>query len=275
MITASAPIDHNVLDFLQVCFCCPMLEGYGLSESSGAASFTFTEDPLSGHVGGPVKSVKFRLKDVPEMQYLSTDKPYPRGELCMQGPIIFKGYYKNQEKTREAFDEEGWFQTGDVVQLYPNGTVKIIDRAKNIFKLSQGEYVAPEKLENIFVLSPYIAQSMIYGDSLKNCVIGVIVADPPAAKDFAKRNGLDENDLQAVVENADFKKEILDDIARLGRENKLTGLEKPKEIFVTLDPFSVDNDMLTPTFKLKRNVCKQVYQDHIDKMYAELAARGI
>jgi len=89
MITASAPIDHNVLDFLQVCFCCPMLEGYGLSESSGAASFTFSEDPLSGHVGGPVKSVKFRLKDVPEMQYLATDKPYPRGELCMKGPIVF------------------------------------------------------------------------------------------------------------------------------------------------------------------------------------------
>jgi len=102
---------------------------------------------------------------------------------------------------------------------------------------------------------------MIYGDSLKNCVIGVIVADPPAAKEFAKRNGMDENDLKAVVENEDFKKEILDDIARLGKENKLTGLEKPKEIFITLDGFSVENDMLTPTFKLKRNICKQVYQD--------------
>ena len=83
------------------------------------------------------------------MDYLSTSDP-PKGEICMSGPTIFQGYYKNQEKTNEAMEGE-WLRTGDVGVINPNGSVKIIDRAKNIFKLSQGEYIAPEKLENIYL----------------------------------------------------------------------------------------------------------------------------
>ena len=87
------------------------------------------------------------------MQYFSTDKPYPRGELQMKGNSVTSGYYKRPDKTAEAFDNDGWFKTGDVALVYPNGSAKIIDRSKNIFKLSQGEYIAPEKIENIFTLS--------------------------------------------------------------------------------------------------------------------------
>jgi long-chain acyl-CoA synthetase len=92
-----------------------MIEGYGLSETSGATCATNTHDPVLGHVGGPLTSVKLRLRDIPEMQYFSTDTPYPRGELCMKGPPIFSGYYKRPDKTTEAFDKDGWFLSGDVV----------------------------------------------------------------------------------------------------------------------------------------------------------------
>ena len=166
MTTGSAPIDKQVLDFLKICFSCPIIEGYALSETTGCGTASSPEDPVTGHVGGPVECVKFRLKDIPDMEYLSSDKPYPRGEICIKGPAVFSGYYKRPDVTAEAFDEEGWFRSGDVGMIYPNGSVKIIDRSKNIFKLSQGEYIAPEKLENIFVLSHYIAQSFVYGDSL-------------------------------------------------------------------------------------------------------------
>jgi len=81
MISGSAPIDKQVLEFFKVCFCCPVLEGYGLTETSGGASVTSPDDPVSGHVGGPLPCVKWRIKDVPEMEYKSSDKPYPRGEL--------------------------------------------------------------------------------------------------------------------------------------------------------------------------------------------------
>lgn len=177
MATGSAPIDKNVLDFLKICFSCPIIEGYGLTETATGGGTTDLKDKVTGHVGGPSEAVKLRLKDLPEMEYLSTDKPYPRGEICMMGPCIFKGYYKRPDKTEEAFDEDGWFKTGDVGLIYPNGSVKIIDRSKNIFKLSQGEYIAPEKLENIFVLSPYIAQNMICGDSMKSCTVAIIIPD--------------------------------------------------------------------------------------------------
>lgn len=83
MVSASAPIDKAVLDFLKICFSCPMIEGYGLTESSGGSCVVDVADPVTGHVGGPVEAIKFRLKDLPEMQYMSTDLPYPRGEICM------------------------------------------------------------------------------------------------------------------------------------------------------------------------------------------------
>ena len=150
MVTGSAPIDQEVLDFLKIAFCCPLMEGYGLTETSATATISKDLDTLGGHVGGPIECIKIRLKDVPEMKYFATDKPYPRGELQCKGSSVFSGYYKRPDKTAEAFDKDGWFTTGDVGLIYPNGSIKIIDRVKNIFKLSQGEYIAPEKLENIY-----------------------------------------------------------------------------------------------------------------------------
>lgn len=121
---------------MKVCFSCPLIEGYGLTETTGASSLTKIGDPVTGHVGGPLSCVKWRLMDLPEMNYSSLDRPYPRGELLMKGPSVFSGYYKRPDKTAEAFDAEGWFKTGDVAMVYPNGSAKIIDRSKNIFKLS-------------------------------------------------------------------------------------------------------------------------------------------
>ena len=157
MITASAPISKEVLEFLKLAFCCPILEAYGLSETSGPVTLTLKEDPISGTIGGPMQHVAIRLKDLPELDYRITDKPFPRGEICARSPCITSGYFMRPDKTAEAFDSEGSLVTGDVGVIYPNGTIRILDRSKNIFKLSQGEYVAPEKVENIFIQSKYIA----------------------------------------------------------------------------------------------------------------------
>ena len=155
MITGSAPIASEVIDFLKICFCAPICEGYGMTESCGGSFATFPNDPTTGVVGGPLQNVKLRLKDIPEMNYYSTDEPHPRGEVCFWGPSCMKGYFKNPDKTAEAFHGE-WLKSGDVGMVLANGSLKIFDRAKNIFKLSQGEYIAPEKLENVYVQSEWV-----------------------------------------------------------------------------------------------------------------------
>lgn len=181
MITGSAPISSDVLNFLKICFCAPLNEGYGMTETSAGSVLTKVGDPISGHVGGPVANVKLRLRDIPEMNYSHLNNP-PKGEVCFWGPSIMKGYFKNPEKTAEAFTGD-WLLSGDVGEINPaNGSLKIVDRAKNIFKLSQGEYIAPEKLENQYINSEFAAQLWIHGDSLHDWIMVFIVVDPAAVK---------------------------------------------------------------------------------------------
>ena len=142
MITGSAPISKDVLNFLKIAFCCQIKEGYGQTESAAGVSVTWHNDPEVGHVGAPFPGVEIKLIDVPDMHYLSDDKdafghPLPRGEICYRGYVTFKGYYRQPQLTQETLDSEGWVHTGDVGQFdVVKGTLKIIDRKKNIFKLS-------------------------------------------------------------------------------------------------------------------------------------------
>jgi len=257
MVTGSAPINPDVLDFLKCCFCCPIGEGYGQTETSASATITSPLDGVSGHVGGPFPCVYIRLRDIPEMDYRTSDNP-PKGEICFKGNSIFKGYYKDHEKTREAFDDDGWLRSGDVGVAFPNGSIKIIDRAKNIFKLQQGEYIAPEKLEGVYVQSRFIQQIFVYGDSLQNFLVAIGVAEPEYLKEWGKQRGIVDITLE-MNSNADLKKEILADLERLAKENKFSSLEKIKKIHLILDPFTPENEILTPTLKIKRNIAKKTF----------------
>eukprot|EP00435_Cladocopium_sp_Y103_P055686 s860_g18.t1 len=197
MITGSAPIADHVLDFLRIVFACPVFEGYGLSETTGAGTVTADGDLAPGTVGAVLSCNELRLKDVPDMGYLRTDQVHKagereipchgRGEICFKGTNVFKGYYKMPDKTAEAIDEDGWFHSGDIGMWLPDGRLKIIDRKKNIFKLAQGEYVAPEKIEGLNVQSHFVAQSFVYGDSLKTQLVAIVVPDADTAASWAKQ----------------------------------------------------------------------------------------
>jgi long-chain acyl-CoA synthetase len=102
MLTGSAPIEVKTLDFLKICFCCPFLEGYGMTETTCAGTTTLYENSESGTIGGPIANVRMKLKDLPELCYLTTDKPNPRGEIMIKSPCCMEGYFMNPEKTEEA-----------------------------------------------------------------------------------------------------------------------------------------------------------------------------
>ena len=151
--------------------------------------------------------------------------------------------------------------------IFENGSIKIIDRSKNIFKLSQGEYIAPEKLENIYVLSPLIASSMIYGDSLKSCLVAIVIPEEAEVEKWRNHKGL--SGASEVATDPEFKQEIMNSMAALAMENNLSSLEKPRDIHISLEPFSVENNLLTATFKLRRPQVKEAYLDIINGMYAK------
>ncbi|RKP10848.1 hypothetical protein THASP1DRAFT_27387 [Thamnocephalis sphaerospora] len=274
ILTGSAPIGGDVLSFLRVAFCCDIYEGYGQTENAAGACITQAGEYLPNHVGVPTKCGEVKLVDIPEMNYFSTDKQ-PRGELCLRGPHIFAGYLKDPEKTREALDEDGWLHTGDVGRLNPNGTFSIIDRKKNIFKLAQGEYVAPEKIENIYVTHPSIAQVFVHGDSLQSQLVSVVVPDPETFPQWASeklgRTITPADTPRVCSEELALRERLLDELNQIGRNAGLHGFEQTRNVRFDIVPFSVENNLLTPTFKLKRMECREYYRAQIDEMYEELA----
>ena len=269
MITGSAPIATDVKNFLQVAFCARVLEGYGLTETVGAATITNSADFSNGHVGAPIACTEVKLVDLPEMKYTSADKPAPRGEVCLRGPNIFKGYFKRPEVTAEVIDEDGWFHTGDVGRINASGSLSIIDRKKNIFKLAQGEYVAPEKIENVYTRAPLVAQCFVYGDSLKSALVAIIVLDTEVAAAWGASNGL-PGAVSALAARPELKDAVRKQMAEVAKEAGLKGFEQARAFELECEPFSVENACLTPTFKLKRPQLKERYQTHIQQMYAVL-----
>ena len=271
MLTGSAPISQEVLDFLKIACSCPILEGYGQTESTGASFVTRAADPLSGHVGGPVSNTEFKLVDVPDMNYTSKDKdlegnPLPRGELWMRGYGVFKGYYKDQEKTKEAL-ENGWLKTGDIVQLNKNGSVKIIDRKKNIFKLAQGEYVAAEKIEICYNKCESVEESFVYGDSLQAYLVGIVVPKRNYVLESAKKLNL-EGDFEELITKKEIEKDVLDNMNKQAKAEKLMGFEMVKKIKLVADAFALKG-LVTSTFKLKRHEAKQFFENEIKAMYSD------
>lgn len=254
LISAGAPLSLETEKFLRVCFGIPVSQGYGLTETCGAATFKPATDPSVGHLGGPLTCNEFKLEDLRDMGYSKNDKPNPRGELCIRGLNVASGYYKDDEKTKEAFKEGGWFLTGDIVEVdSSNGSIKIIDRKKNLLKLAQGEYVAVERVEEQLTKEcANINQIYVHGDSDQSSLVAIVVT----------KKGGDANN-KGVRET--LKKEVVDG----GKKAGLQGFEIPRNVWISPEEFTQENDLMTPTMKLKRNALKEKFKKEISQMYKE------
>ncbi|KFK26499.1 hypothetical protein AALP_AA8G257300 [Arabis alpina] len=272
MASGASPLSPDVMDFLRVCFGCAVREGYGMTETSCVISSMDEGDNLSGHVGSPNPACEVKLVDVPEMNYTSEDQPYPRGEICVRGPIIFKGYYEDEEQTREIIDGDDWLHTGDIGLWLPGGRLKIIDRKKNIFKLAQGEYIAPEKIENVYAKCKFVSQCFIHGDSFNSSLVAIVAVDPDVMKDWAASEGIKYEHLGQPCIDPRVRKAVLAEMDDVGRESQLRGFEFAKAVTLVPEPFTLENGLLTPTFKIKRPQAKAYFAEAISKMYAEIAA---
>ncbi|XP_011503341.1 PREDICTED: long-chain-fatty-acid--CoA ligase 5 isoform X2 [Ceratosolen solmsi marchali] len=266
MIVGSAPLSGKVLTFARCVLGCLIVEGYGQTECAAPITLSVQGDPIPEHVGPPVACCCIKLMDVPEMEYYTSNK---QGEVCVKGTNVFAGYYKNLEKTAEVIDEQGWHHTGDIGMWLPNGTLKIIDRKKHIFKLSQGEYIVPEKIENIYIKSQYIYQVFVYGESLKSCIIAIVVPDVDVIKCWALENNI-PGTLSILCVNSEVKNVILNDMLIRGKDAGLKSFEQIKDIYLHPDPFSVKNGLLTPASKIKRPQLKTYFKPQLEDLYQNL-----
>ncbi|ESO93396.1 hypothetical protein LOTGIDRAFT_216255 [Lottia gigantea] len=266
--TGSAPLAPKVLSFLRCIVGCPVIEGYGQTENHAISTLQIPGDPQSGTVGPPLVCNAVKLFDVPEMEYFAKND---QGEICIKGPNVFNGYLKDPSKTREAIDKDGWLHTGDIGEWLPTGTLRIIDRKKNIFKLAQGEYIAPEKIENVYVRSSLISQVFVHGDSLQACLIGIVVPDPDSLPKFCKQKLNLKGDLSDLARKPEVKKAILEDLLEVGKKAGLHSFEQIRDVYVYPEMFSVENGLLTPTFKAKRQELAKYFSKQLKEMYAKMA----
>ena len=270
VLCASAPLRKELADDFKVFLSVPVVEGLGMTELSGSPFCTNYNDYTNFTAGGVNWGARMLLKSVPDLGYTVDDEiegiKCPAGEMCLKGPLVFHGYYKNDEENKNCFDEEGYFHTGDVGRIFPNygNGLKIVDRVKEIFKLSQGEYIIPAKLESVYSKSIYVSQIMIYGNPTKNKIIGIIIPDK---KKCAEELNMSIEDLVKDNKNEALINLIVKDFENLAREADFNGLERLKYIIIDFDEFTNNNNCLTPTMKIIRKNVEKKYKERIDDLY--------
>src|SRR5271157_4060101 len=247
-MTGSAPISPELKEWVESLIEMHLLDGYGSTEA-GMVLF-------DGQVQRP-PVVDYKLVDVPDLGYFSTDRPYPRGELLLKTENMFPGYYKRPEVTAGVFDPDGYYRTGDVVAEVSPDRLVYVDRRNNVLKLAQGEFVTVAKLEAVFGSSPLVRQIYIYGNSAHPYLLAVVVPTEEALS----RHQVDQ--LKPLIADS------LQNVA--AKEAALQSYEVPRDFIIETTPFSLENGLLTGIRKLAWPNLKQHYGELADGQANELS----
>ncbi|WP_327051214.1 AMP-dependent synthetase/ligase [Halomicrococcus gelatinilyticus] len=244
----------------------PILEGYGLTETSPVIAVNPPEEPKPGTIGPPVVDVEVTVDDSVVGKEFD-DAAGEVGELLVKGPNVTDGYWNKPEKTEQAFTEDGWFRTGDIVEIRPDDYIAFRERAKELLVLSTGKNVAPGPIEDAFASSDVVDQAMVMGDGQK-FVSAIIVPDFDEIAVKADRQGVDlPDDRQELVRDDTVYEWVEAEVDRVNE--KFESYEKIKQFRLVPEEFSEDNDLLTPTMKKKRRNILDRFADRIDEIYAE------
>jgi len=278
-VSGGGAISGKVQEWIRVCIGCPMVQGYGLTETCLGLSLQMLDDFRLGIVGSPIGSVEYLVHSEPELCDLD-GKPYlahdtmgmgteclGRGEIWVRGKNVSSGYYKMPEQTKEVYRADGFFQTGDIGMVLPDGSLKIIDRKKNLVKLKGGEYIALEKMNNAFNNSPFVSKenggSCAYGDHDLDRPVALVQASEEAIMKKAEELEI-KGDYETVVKDKQINKAVLESLNACGKEAGLSSLELLAGVALLTKPWSPDDGTLTATFKITPGRIKAVNKAELE-----------
>jgi long-chain acyl-CoA synthetase len=245
-VTGAAPISKEILEFFYACGV-PVMEGYGMTETSTVASSNRPDAFRFGSVGKPLAGVEARIAD--------------DGELLLRGPNIFQGYFKNEEATREAL-ADGWLHTGDLGSIDEDGFIYITGRKKDIIITAGGKNITPANLENGLKQNRYISQAVVIGDR-RPYLVALITLDPEELPAFAEQHGLQPDEVYKSEQMRAEVRRAVDEVnSAVGR------VEQIKKFTILPQDLSQPTGELTPTLKVKRNVVNEKYAEEIEALYA-------
>ena len=250
MVSGASPIAREILEFFHA-FELLILEGYGLTETTPALTINLPDDYKFGTVGKPIPGCEITIA--------------PDGEIFAKGPNVAQGYYKRPQATAEAWDDQGWFHTGDIGEFDGDGFLRITDRKKDLIKTSGGKYVAPQKIENLLKMQPHISQAIVIGNNRKYCT-ALLALDEDAARQLHERHGIAPSDREKLLEHPEVVQLVEAEVAEVNR--KLASYESIKYFKLLPGELSEDGGELTPSLKIKRKVVEARYADLIDAMYS-------
>jgi long-chain acyl-CoA synthetase len=254
-VSGGAPLSEAVAKFFYAAGL-PVFEGYGLTETSPVIAVNKPDAVKLGTVGKPIPGVEVRIDP-------------QSGEILTRGPHVMKGYWRNDEATREVIDAEGWFHTGDIGEITPDGFLRITDRLKNIIVTAGGKNVAPQPMENLAVMSPFVSQAVIIGDR-RPFPSMLVVPEWENLLPWAASHGITTTDHDALA--ADPQVVALLTKEALGGLGEFAKYERPKKVAVIAQEFTIESGMLTPTLKIKRKLVEKHYADVVEELYA---GRGV
>mmetsp|Transcript_19577 Transcript_19577/g.32893 ORF Transcript_19577/g.32893 Transcript_19577/m.32893 type:complete len:768 (+) Transcript_19577:99-2402(+) len=286
-ISGGGPISSEVQTFIRTVFGCNLIQGYALTETCSVGTIQPLEDTRNGIVGVPLSAIEIKLApcesvlDREGKPYLDTDKMHlgekcaGRGEVMLRGKACAVGYFKQQDKTDEAFEKDGWFHSGDIGVWTPDGSLKLVDRLKNLVKLKGGEYIALESMEASYSTSPYVASLnggvLCYGTGEMDRPVALIQADMHKIKEFAEKAGIDTTNAEALVTNKDVVAEVMKTMLAAHKNGKLGATEKlcafhlipgtgsMTDLTLT-SPWTPDNGGLTASNKLQRKPVEAAFE---------------
>jgi long-chain acyl-CoA synthetase len=249
--SGAAPLNKQIAEFFDACGV-EILEGLGMTEDTSFSHMNRLGANKFGTVGQVGEGIEHKLAE--------------DGEVLIRGRNVMKGYFKDEEATRRAIDEEGWLHSGDIGEIDEDGFLRITDRKKDLIVTAAGKNIAPQRVERIMRTSHYIGQVVAYGDR-KKYVSALITLDPDGIKEYAARAGLTETDPEKLVDSPEVRELINKEVEE--RNRSLASFETIKKYCLLGRDFSIEAGEMTPSLKIKRKVVVDKYRDDLEALYKE------